>query len=158
MLKENTIKTAVEAILERFLPEGGFALYDKGLFRPDATAWAALALSVAGDGDDTANRALSRLATDQMEDGRVCISKDNPQIFWPTAPAVLAWHHASMYHDSRWRAIEFLLANWGKHWQKKKDSPAGHDTALRGWPWIEETHSWVEPTSLVLMALVLNRA
>jgi hypothetical protein len=69
---------------------------------------------------------------------------------------VLAWHHSPAHHESQRKGLEFLLATTGKHWQKKKDSPVGHDTALRGWPWIEETHSWVEPTALVLMALSLN--
>jgi hypothetical protein len=29
----------------------------------------------------------------------------------------------------------------------------GHDTAIKGWPWIENTHSWIEPTSLSILAL-----
>ena len=32
----------------------------------------------------------------------------------------------------------------------------GHDTTLIGWPWIQATHSWVEPTALALMALTLS--
>jgi hypothetical protein len=29
----------------------------------------------------------------------------------------------------------------------------GHDTRLRGWPWVETTHSWVEPTAINVLAL-----
>ena len=29
----------------------------------------------------------------------------------------------------------------------------GHDTTLQGWPWVEGTHSWVEPTAISLLAL-----
>ncbi len=29
----------------------------------------------------------------------------------------------------------------------------GHDTMLQGWPWVEGTHSWVEPTAINLLAL-----
>ena len=41
----------------------------------------------------------------------------------------------------------------GNHFKRHADSPAGHDTAIRGWPWTEGTHSWVEPTSLAMIAL-----
>ena len=29
----------------------------------------------------------------------------------------------------------------------------GHDPTLTGWPWVGGTHSWVEPTSLAVLAL-----
>jgi hypothetical protein len=29
----------------------------------------------------------------------------------------------------------------------------GHNTTLVGWPWIEETHSWIEPTAMHVLAL-----
>ncbi len=31
--------------------------------------------------------------------------------------------------------------------------PIGHDPSIRGWPWVENTHSWVEPTALSLLAI-----
>jgi hypothetical protein len=146
----------IKKIKARELPEGGFPSKPEGLYRPDATAWAILALNAAGDGKNTVIKACSRLAADQMEDGRICLHRSHPHTFWPTALAVLAWHHSPAHHESRQKSMEFLLATTGKHLQKKKNSPVGHNTALKGWPWIEETHSWVEPTSLALMALTLN--
>ncbi len=29
----------------------------------------------------------------------------------------------------------------------------GHNAASIGWPWVEETHSWLEPTALAVLAL-----
>ena len=29
----------------------------------------------------------------------------------------------------------------------------GHDPNLVGWPWVEATHSWLEPTALAILAL-----
>jgi hypothetical protein len=91
-----------------------------------------------------------------MEDGRVSLSKDHPQAFWPTTLAVLAWHGSPAHRKSQSRGIEFLLSTTGQHHKKRDDSPVAHDTALRGWPWIGETHSWVEPTSLALLALEIS--
>jgi hypothetical protein len=36
---------------------------------------------------------------------------------------------------------------------RQVDSPFAHDTSIKGWPWIENTHSWIEPTSLAVLAL-----
>jgi hypothetical protein len=33
----------------------------------------------------------------------------------------------------------------------------GHDTSLEGWPWVEGTHSWVEPTAINVLALRSHR-
>ena len=37
-----------------------------------------------------------------------------------------------------------------------KDTPRPSD-ALQGWPWIEDTFSWVEPTAFCLLALKRSR-
>ncbi len=29
----------------------------------------------------------------------------------------------------------------------------GHNTSLVGWPWVPETHSWLEPTAFAILAL-----
>ena len=29
----------------------------------------------------------------------------------------------------------------------------GHDTTLIGWPWVADTHSWLEPTAMTILAL-----
>jgi hypothetical protein len=31
-----------------------------------------------------------------------------------------------------------------------------HDTGLVGWPWVEGTHSWLEPTAMAVLALSLD--
>lgn len=76
---------------------------------------------------------------------------------WPTGLAVLAWVHsagearvafqANIERGSRW-----LLQTEGKPF---KSNPAiyGHDTRLIGWPWVDGTHSWVEPSAYAVLAL-----
>jgi hypothetical protein len=143
----------IEAITQHALAEGGFCGPIGGRYRADATAWAAIALSAAGAREDLVESARSRLAADQREDGRVSLSDEHPHVFWPTPLAVMAWQGSPAYHDHQSRAIAFLLSTAGEHREKKPDDFFGHDPSIRGWPWIAGTHSWVEPTSVVLLAL-----
>jgi len=66
---------------------------------------------------------------------------------------VLAWQKSTGQVDSVQRAVTFLINNTGVHFTKKKESVAEHDTEIKGWPWVENTHSWVEPTSMAVLAL-----
>lgn len=147
----------LEILRRRILPEGGFAeSVPPSGFRPDSTAWAVLAFFVAEAGEDAVARGRHRLAEAQLPDGRVPISPDDPQSFWPTSLAILAWTGDSAYRESQQKAIQFLRKTTGLHWQKEPDSPFGHDTFLAGWPWVELTHSWVEPTALSIIAVTTN--
>lgn len=144
---------SLDELLGRAMVGGGFADRPGGLYRSDATAWAIIALDRAGRGGPVLEHARTRLVQDQLEDGRLAVSRYHPDAFWPTPIAALAWSGAPEYQESKNRAVQFLLHTTGKHFQKEKNSPVNHDTALRGWPWINDTHSWVEPTALAIIAL-----
>jgi hypothetical protein len=49
------------------------------------------------------------------------------------------------------RAIRWLLSISGEASARNVD--LGHDTTIKGWPWVEGTHSWIEPTAFSLLAL-----
>lgn len=66
----------------------------------------------------------------------------------------MAWHGAAVNRSHQRRAADFLLSVAGRPYENGNDY-TGHDTTLIGWPWIDRTHSWVEPSSLALMALEL---
>jgi len=150
----NEILDSVMAELNRrMLPEGGLADHAGGDYRSDTTAWAILAFKAFGKDAGVLQHLQARLAAEQLIDGRVCISQKYPDVFWPTSLAILAWHGSTQYADSQKRAIDFLLHISGMPWEKKPDSPFAHDTSIKGWPWIENTYSWVEPTALALIAL-----
>ena len=146
--------TYISDLHRRNLPEqAGFAAKLGGKYRPDATAWAVMALSAAGEQNDVLRSSGLRLTMSQMEDGSIPLSTDHPEAIWPTPWAILAWKDFSEFAEPLQRATDFLLKTTGKHWEKKSDSPMGHDSAIKGWPWIADTHSWVEPTALAIIAL-----
>jgi len=144
---------AINEIWKSSLPGGGFANRPGGQYRPDATAWAIIALQLCGVEGQRLHFARQRLAASQLEDGRVVLSADQPGSFWPTPLAAMAWHKSPEFTHSESRAASFLLKMTGNHFKRTAASPAGHDTAIKGWPWTEDTHSWVEPTSLAMIAL-----
>ena len=155
MISDSTLNICIKAIQKRQQSDGGFTEQEKGSYRPDSTAWAALALSRAGITGEIVDAARLSLTNTQLEDGRVCMPGE-PGAFWPTSLSVLAWKGSKAHGEQQGRAVRFLLETSGKHWKKGTDSPVSHDTSIRGWPWIENTHSFVEPTALALIALEIS--
>lgn len=147
------LTSSLQHLVGRAVPGGGFSDRPGGEYRPDATSWAILALQRSGSGGDLLEPARSRLARDQGQDGRIVISPDHQEAFWPTPLAILAWQESPQHREVKARAVHFLLRTTGRHWQKGPNDPLGHNTSLKGWPWIDETHSWIEPTALSVIAL-----
>jgi hypothetical protein len=137
----------------RALPEGGFSARRGEPFRSDATAWAILALSRLAANHPLLGPARDRLATAQGPDGRVSIGREHEEVFWPTALSILAWHGSEAHQTHSSRGVLFLLKTTGQHRNKNPDDPVGHDPSIPGWPWIDGTHSWIEPTALSVIAL-----
>jgi hypothetical protein len=152
-MQNKTIAQHIDRLWERALPEGGFAAKIGGNYRPDSTAWAVLALSAAGTKNDHIEPSRARLADSQLKDGRVCALPELPDTYWPTPLAILAWQGSQYQLEAQSRAIEFLIHTTGLHWKRRDDSPVANDPSIQGWSWIANTHSWVEPTALSLIAL-----
>ncbi|MFQ5992689.1 MAG: prenyltransferase/squalene oxidase repeat-containing protein [Nitrospiraceae bacterium] len=143
----------LDDLKQRVVADGGFSPYPGGPSRADATAWAIVTLAASNVGSDLLEPARTRLAQDQHADGLVCVGPDHPKASWPTSLAILAWQDSPAHSDPHARAIRYALGTSGKHWQNMLEGMIGHDTALQGWPWISDTHSWVEPTALATTAL-----
>jgi len=151
--QQKIIKDSLTKIITRSLPQGGFSTYNRGHFRPDDTAWAVLALEAWQVDRKLSNLACRRLSGSQNSDGRISVIEGYPKSYWPTSLAILAWRKVPGFKQEIDKAIQFLLNNTGRHWHPKKNAVAGHDTGIKGWPWIEDTHSWIEPTALAILAL-----
>lgn len=49
------------------------------------------------------------------------------------------------------RSVGWLLGSAGKPLPPM--NPPGHDTSIIAWPWVADTHSWIEPTAFSVLAL-----
>ncbi len=142
-----------QALRQRALPDGSFAVAPGTGSRPDATAWAAVALQAAGLAPELAAAARQSLAAAQSPDGSVPVLPERPTAVWPTGLAILAWLPDPEFAPQAAAAVAWLLGHPGQHWPRQEGGVFGHDTDIKGWPWIEGTHSWVEPTSQAVLAL-----
>jgi hypothetical protein len=114
--------------------------------RPDARTEADRAATNAG---------ANRLAAIQRPDGSLGLSEGQPAPGWTTPYGILLWKGLGVHEASCRRAAGWLLGQEGKAYTRSDDPDriVGHDTALVGWPWVAETHSWLEPTALAILAL-----
>lgn len=142
-----------EAFSKRILSDGGLADRPHGRFRADSTAWGVIVFRSVGGEADVPEQACARLREAQSDDGRVGVSREHHDSYWPTSLAILAWRDSPASHQAQGRAVQFLIETTGSHPQKKPGDPWTHDTALKGWSWIAGTHAWVEPTALAIVAL-----
>ena len=124
-----------------------------GQFRVDSTAWGILSLSASGESADRLELSCARLRGEQGDDGRVGVSREHPESYWATPLAILAWQSSPASQAAQCRAVKFLLKATGVHYPRKWGESAAHDTLLKGWPWVVDTHSWIEPTALAVIAL-----
>ena len=141
------------ALSNRILSDSGIADRPQGLFRVDSTAWGILAFRALGESADRFEPSCARLRSEQGDDGRVWVSREHPASYWPTPLAILAWQSSPASQAAQTRAVNFLLETTGVHYPRKSDEPAAHDPLLKGWPWVADTHSWIEPTALAVIAL-----
>ena len=154
---DHSIRKYLETVEGRYVDGVGFANRPGGKGRPDASCWAILALEAAGTRSDVVGRARQALAKAQCSDGRICISPQHVDACWPTPLAILAWHGSPEYEGPRNKAVQFLLQFEQVRTVSSGQTPLGHNGTIRGWPWIAETHAWVEPTAYALMALRVCR-
>lgn len=153
---ESSLKHYFDRVQHRSLSQGGFVDRSQGTYRVDATAWAIILLNTKMPGAEFLKLACRQLALDQGPDGRLSISPDHPHAYWPTPLAVLAWRIFPDFQLSRDRALRFLVQSSGLAWERSANEAIGHDTSIPGWSWTEDTHSWVVPTSLTMMALTAS--
>ncbi|WP_406696382.1 prenyltransferase/squalene oxidase repeat-containing protein [Singulisphaera sp. Ch08] len=124
----------------------------------EPTALAGLALVTSSEDSHTdesiVRRAADWLVSIQNPDGSLGISVGHSSPCWPTPYALLLWNTLTGYEQPRRRAAAWLLQQQGRTSAgSDPDHLIGHDTTLVGWPWVTDTHSWLEPTAIAILAL-----
>ena len=94
----------------------------------------------------------------QQESGAVGLCATLPAPQWPTAYFIILEENLRPGSPAQTAALHWLIADKGLSFQRIPESPVGHDTSLVGWSWVAGTHSWIEPTSMAIMALSLSGA
>jgi hypothetical protein len=146
--------SVVERLVLASSPTGGFGYRPSAPPRPEPTGFGCLALRASDQHSALVEKSLKRLGQRQVETGAVLLDPRTPTATWGTAIAILAWASCDdrSYDNNVRNALTYLLRNEGKTFASNPHI-YGHDTQLVGWPWIEETHTWLEPTSYALLAL-----
>lgn len=144
--------------LRRF--DAGWGYRAEGESYVEPTVLACLALrTTSRDGSDPeivsvqaqSSTWLSRI---QQPDGSVGLSAAVPSPGWPTSYAILLWSTLGSHRAHRERAVRWLHDDAGRRYPWIPESPVGHDTTIDGWPWLRDTHAFVEPTALAILALL----
>ncbi|MGH9703813.1 MAG: hypothetical protein ACRD4K_10595, partial [Candidatus Acidiferrales bacterium] len=107
------------------------------------------------------SHACDWLVKNQQEDGSWPAAPGFSQGGWVTPLACLALHENASGSDSVEHAIHWILNAWPGEgnwfWRLRQRifsrQNVRQDSSLRGWSWTQGTSSWVEPTSLALLAL-----
>jgi hypothetical protein len=151
------VNQQVQTLAQRFVDGTGFEHIAGGSVRSDATCWAILALESTRAQKQLIHQARGHLVSLQSKDGRVGLTPRHPEVYWPTALAILAWLGSPEHKESQARAIRFLVGDTeilSKSLSKSSSKEIiGYDTTIRGWSWTEKSYSWVEPTALAVIAL-----
>jgi hypothetical protein len=148
----------IDDALERLVksPVCGYQLSDAGATEPSAlTALALAGHGVKGPTDtrfaaegNVVGRFLQEI---QGPDGSVGVRKGEESPRWPTSLALLAWLAVNKlaYSDQIARGVRWALSIEG---ERLKQSSTGHNSMLSAWPWVEGTHSWIEPSAFFALA------
>jgi hypothetical protein len=140
-----------DELLDRLVGHVPCGYHVSGPASTEPTALAAMTF-VAYGRDAAASKALDWLASLQAPDGSLGPTADQASPGWPTSLAVLAVIGAKRKGKFDVdRGIKWILETRGEALPRTPEM--GHDTTLVGWPWVEETHSWIEPTAMHVLAL-----
>jgi hypothetical protein len=147
---------SIDTLVDELTDENHWSYVPGGAVAAEPMALAALAMCAHGRFDGAA-RACRRLCELQGNDGSVGILSGQPTPCWPTGWAVLAWtalekQAAGSAHKNHVEsAVAWILSQHGRTFDTLADM--GHNPRLDGWPWVDGTHPWSEPTAINVLAM-----
>lgn len=134
-------------------PLCGYGRSDSPATEPSALS--AMALAAMGR-LDASRKVADWLAELQTSNGSVGVRATESEPNWPTSLSVLAWtaihqfDRTEPYKQAIERAIQWITSHQGVALPRNEQ---GHNGMLAAWPWVNDTHTWVEPTAFHVLAL-----
>ena len=144
--------------------DGGWGFHPRSQSRAEPTCWALMALIDIGEADEseTVLRGVQFLRTAQLPDGSWPTVPGEQAGSWVTSLACWTLHANKASTTAVSAGLRWLCDDWPKDsapWRRVISKLSGlgsissMNPSLRGWGWTPGTSSWVEPTSLALLAL-----
>jgi uncharacterized protein (DUF362 family) len=147
-------KTVLDALRRVVSADGGWG------YRPDQpahlepTCLALLALGTETPPDSAAiSAALNAIQAHAQPDASYRLTRGRPQAAWPTALVLFARVRLKHPASELKPIADRLLTIEGKVVRIDTSDAGDIDAGLLGWPWAEDTFSWVEPTAWACLAL-----
>jgi hypothetical protein len=147
-------------LIARLTSAKSFGYHDGSPSAVEPVALSAIAL-LGSEQAKSALPLLQWLLERQNADGSLGVDAADGAPCWPTAWAIIAWHQAQAadWNDATFtvaknKSLEWLVTAKGE--LIERTGTTGHDTTILGWPWVQGTHAWLEPTAMALLALKLT--
>jgi len=139
-------------------PDGGWSYATGEPSVVEVTAAVTLALQDQPDAAAARGRGLAWLVAAQHRDGGWGLTVEDAESGWQTAWAALVLAREGEPGDPLEKAIGWLLRVEALKFADDKLQGGlrqllAIDPTLRGWPWLPNQASWVEPTALAVLAL-----
>lgn len=149
--------TLIDRLVNNANSDGGWGYQSVAATCTEPTVMACLAMAAHRIETQRWVRGLALLAKLQRPNGSVPVSSQVSSPCWTTSLAVLAWTMSGFAAGRRYRAqiekaADWLITTRGRRLPPRRDV-FGHDRTLQAWPWVEGTHSWLEPTAYAVLAL-----
>ena len=137
---------------------GGWGYFPGHYPTTEATAAVLLALRDQTQGSAMVESGLRWLRSTQHADGGWGYVADDEESGWQTAWAVLAFNKTQIYDEYYRRGGEWLinvkpLEYRGDDFSNLSQTKDTSDSIVNSWPWYPGEATWVEPTSLAILAL-----
>jgi len=145
----------LESLASQACPDGGWGYAPGQDPHLEPTCLALLALSAEAPRFaavlDAGKKWLGQCA---CGDGTYRLARGRPEAVWPTALVLFVQASLGHPHDEINRTAAALLARRGRQVEEAAAAEVNDiDLKLVGWPWAENTFSWVEPTAWACLAL-----
>ncbi|WP_197530673.1 hypothetical protein [Bythopirellula polymerisocia] len=142
----------IKQTIEQLASADRCAYSPTGPWAAEPTALTCLALEIHNQ-HQPAIRLAKQLADAQDSNGSIGALADHDTPAWPTSLAILAWLACAQkaFADNIRRAVDWSLATYGK--PADPTPQVGHDPSILGWSWAADTHAWMEPTCMFVLAL-----